>query len=36
MSMYQGVRFSFEDKALQIALPLVAPLLAFLVMILVR
>jgi hypothetical protein len=36
MGMDYGARFSFEEKAFQIALPLVAPLLAFLVMILIR
>ena len=35
MSIYQGSRFSFEDKAFQIALPLMVPLLAFLVLILI-
>jgi hypothetical protein len=35
MGMYDGARFLFDEKALQIALPLMAPLLAFLVMILI-
>jgi hypothetical protein len=36
MGIDHGARFSFEEKALQIALPLMAPLLAFLVLILIR